>query len=263
MDAPPLITLTTDFGVGSAYVAAMKGVIYSICPAARIVDLTHAVPPQDVAAGARALADVAPLFPPGTIHVAVIDPGVGTERSIVYAEIAGQRLICPDNGLLTLLAAREKPRKIRAITERRWMRAEVSATFHGRDVMAPAAAHLAAGLDPEQLGPPHGDLVTLAFPGAEKVANSISGEVVSIDSFGNLVTNIKREMLEGVPTDDSVAITCDEHETRGIFTTYGDQPDLTLIALIGSTDALELAIVGESAAIMLGVRAGTPVTVAW
>lgn len=263
MPRVPFITLTTDFGPGSPYVGAMKGVILSICPDAKIVDLSHAIAPQNVRAGAVALADVAPLYPPGTIHVAVIDPGVGSDRAIVYAEIAEQRFVCPDNGLLTLLASREKPRKIRAITERRWMRTEVSATFHGRDIMAPAAAHLAAGVDPDELGPSHADLIHLEMPGAEKLANSISGEVASIDSFGNLVTNITRDMLADVPTDESVAVTCDEHETRGIFTTYADQPEMTLIALVGSTDLLELAIVGDSAAAMLGVKAGTPVTVSW
>ena len=259
----PIITLTTDFGASSPYVAAMKGVILSICPAARIVDLTHAIAPQDVRQGARALADVAPLFPAGTIHVAVVDPGVGTKRAIVYAEIGEQRYVCPDNGLLTQLASREKPRKIRTVSDVRWMRSEVSATFHGRDVMAPAAAHLAAGVDPDELGPPRDELNSLDMPGAEKVANSISGEVTSIDSFGNLVTNISRDMLADVPTDEAVAIACDEHETRGIFATYGDQPAMTLIALIGSTDMLEIAIVGDSAAMMLGVAVGMPVTVTW
>ena len=259
----PIITLATDFGVGSPYVAAMKGVILSLCPAARIVDLSHAIPPQDVRQGAIVLAETTPLFPAGTIHVAVVDPGVGTERAIVYAEIGEQRYVCPDNGLLSRLASREKPRKIRSIVDPRWMRQPVSATFHGRDVMAPAAARLAAGLDPDELGPPLAELTRLALPGAKNVANSISGEVVSIDSFGNLVTNIGRDMLAAVPTDETVSVTCDDHETRGIFRTYADQPEMTLIALIGSNDALELAIVGDSAAIMLGVKVGTPVVVAW
>lgn len=263
MDEAPLITLTTDFGVGSPYVAAMKGVILSLCPAARIVDISHAIAPQNVCQCAIVLADVTPHFPPGTIHVAVVDPGVGTNRAIVYAEIAGQRYICPDNGLLTRLANREAPRKMRAVVDARWRLSHVSATFHGRDVMAPAAAYVAGGLDPDELGPPLEKLVLLEFPGAIKVANSISGEVISIDSFGNLVTNITQEMLAGVPTDDSVSIVCDEHETRGVFRTYADQPAMTLIALVGSNGCLELAIVGDSAAIMLGVSVGTPVVVAW
>lgn len=259
----PLITLTTDFGEGSPYVAAMKGVILSINPEARVVDVSHAVPPQDIRQGAIVLGDVTPLFPAGTIHVAVVDPGVGTSRHIVYAEIAAHRYVCPDNGLLSRLASRQKPSKLRCITADQWFRRPVAPTFHGRDVMAPVAAHLTLGLDPDALGPPLTELTTLDWPGAAKVANRIDGQMTSIDSFGNLVTNISREMLEGVPRGESVAITCDEHETHGIFTAYAEQPPMTLIALVGSSGMLELAIVDDSAAIMLGVKAGTPVEVRW
>jgi S-adenosylmethionine hydrolase len=259
----PLITLTTDFGASSPFVAAMKGVILSLNPAARIVDITHAIPPQDIRAGAIALADITPLFPAGTIHIAVVDPGVGTARRIIYAEIGAQRYVCPDNGLLTRLAAREKPSKIKCITAEQWFRQPVAPTFHGRDIMAPVAAQLSLGLDPDLLGPPLTELVELDWPGATKVAHRIDGEVTTIDSFGNLVTNISRDMLAGVPTDESVTVACDEHETQGIFTTYADQPPMTLIALVGSTDMLELAIVDDSAAIMLGVKVGTPVQVWW
>ena len=260
---PPLITLTTDFGASSPYVAAMKGVILSINPQARIVDLTHAIPPQDIRQGAIALADVSPLFPAGTIHVAVVDPGVGTARKIIYVEFGPQRYVCPDNGLVSRLAARQLPSKMRSITADQWFRRPVAPTFHGRDVMAPVAAHLSLGLDPDLLGPPLTELATLDWPGATKVANRIEGSVTSIDSFGNLVTNITREMLAGVPTDQSVTVACDDHETQGIFAAYADQPPMTLIALVGSTDCLELAIVDDSAKIMLGVKVGTSVEVRW
>jgi S-adenosylmethionine hydrolase len=258
-----IITLTTDFGAGSPYVAAMKGVILSINSAAHIVDVTHSIPPQDIRAGASALADVTPLFPAGAIHVAVVDPGVGTARKIVYAEITGQCYIGPDNGLFSRLASRQKPSKIRSITAEKWFRRPVAPTFHGRDIMAPVAAHLSLGLDPDLLGPPHPELATLDWPGATKVANRIDGEVTAIDSFGNLVTNISREMLAGVPTDQSVTVACDEHETQGIFTAYAEQPAMTLIALVGSNNLLELAIVNDSAAMMLGAKVGTPVQVRW
>ncbi len=263
MSHAPIITLTTDFGEGSPYVAAMKGVILSINPVARIVDVSHAISPQDVRQGALALADATPLFPPGTIHVAVVDPGVGTSRKILYAEIAQQRYVCPDNGLLSRLARRHRPTKMRSITADEWFRRPVAPTFHGRDVMAPVAAHLSLGLDPDELGPPLEELATLDWPGAAKVANRIDGQVTAIDSFGNLITNISREMLAGTPTDESVTVVCDEHETQGIFQTYGEQPPMTLIALIGSSDMLELAIVGDSAKIMLGVGVGAPVVVTW
>ncbi len=263
MSNAPLITLTTDFGEGSPYVAAMKGVILSINPAVRIIDVTHAIPPQDVRRGAIVLDEVTPLYPPGTLHIAVVDPGVGTSRQIVYAEIGDHRYLGPDNGLFSRLAARLKPTKIRAITEERLFRRPVAPTFHGRDIMAPVAAHLTLGVDPDSLGPPVAALVALEWPGARKVANRIEGQVTAVDSFGNLVTNISREMLAGVATDETVGVLCDEHETRGNLQAYAEQPPMTLIALIGSNDFLEIAIVDDSAAIMLGVGVGAPVHVQW
>lgn len=267
--AIPLITLTTDFGEGSVYVAEMRGVILSINQSAHIVDLTHAVPPQDIRSGALALANASPRFPAGTLHIGVIDPGVGTEREILYAEIGVQRYICPDNGLLSRLAEEFGPPKLTAITNERWFRKPVSRTFHGRDVMAPVAAQLSLGLDPGKLGSPRTHFTKIEWPGAAKVAESgergnvIEGVVESIDSFGNLITNITRPMLAGAPAGDSVSIVCDEHETHGIFQAYGDQPPMTLVALIGSSDRLELAIVDDSAKMMLGVAVGAPVVVKW
>ena len=261
--AGPIITLTTDFGADSPYVAAVKGVIFSIHAEVTLVDITHAIPPQDIDAAAWALVDVTPRFPAGTIHVVVVDPGVGSERKIVCAEIDRQIYVAPDNGVLSRLAARANPTKIFTVADPRHWLADVSATFHGRDIMAPVAARLALGLAPEELGPPHGELVQLDGPEVRILASTIEGEVTAIDSFGNLVTNITTEMLEGVPVDDRVGISCDDHETRGIFTTYSDQPEMTLIALVGSSGRLELAIVGDSAAIMLGVREHTPVLLKW
>jgi S-adenosylmethionine hydrolase len=260
---PMIVTLTTDFGVSSPYVAAMKGVILSINPTVTIIDLTHSVPPQDITAGVLALGDTALLFPPGTIHIAVVDPGVGTSRAIIYAEIAGHRFICPDNGLLTRLAERHPPTKIIRIVEEQFFRQPVSSTFHGRDIMAPVAAHLSLGLAPERLGPPLAEIKQLCQPGVERMANKIQGQVVTVDSFGNLITNITREMLADAPHDESVTVRCDEHETLGIFNAYGEQPPMTLVALIGSNDCLEIAIVDDSAKIMLGVGVGAPVEVCW
>lgn len=258
-----IVTLTTDFGPSSPYVAAMKGAMLSINRGLQIVDLTHSIAPQKIADGAMALAGAALAFPPGTFHVVVVDPGVGTERSIVYAEIAGHRFICPDNGLLTRLANRQPPTKIIEVTNRQYFRPTVSATFHGRDIMGPVAAHLSLGLNPNLLGAPLLELRKLDLPDARRMANRIEGQVISVDSFGNLITNITREMLAGVPTDESVTVRCDEHETHGIFQTYADQPPMTLVALIGSNDQLEIAIVEDSAQIMLGVGKGSPVEVRW
>ena len=241
----------------------MKGVILSINPEVRLIDITHAIRPQQVREGAQVLAETTPLFPPDSIHVAVIDPGVGTNRQIVYVEFPWGKYVCPDNGSLSRLADRAEPTMMVTVTAEQFFRERVSTTFHGRDIMAPVAAQLSLGLDPAELGPSHQSLTKLDWRGAEKVANQITGEIVSVDSFGNLVTNISREMLADVPNDDSVAIRCDDHETRSIFATYADQPPMTLVAVIGSNDQLELAIVNDSAKIMLGVEVGTPVEVVW
>jgi S-adenosyl-L-methionine hydrolase (adenosine-forming) len=261
--APPIITLLTDFGVGSPYVAQMKGAILTLNPHAVLIDVTHGIPPQNIVAGGWVLLEVADSFPPGSIHVAVVDPGVGTERTIVYAEIAGRHYIAPDNGLLGRLAARTKPSRIVTLTQRRFWHERVSATFHGRDIMAPVAARLSLGLDANELGEQRQGLVELPEPEVRILPNKIVGQVRSIDSFGNLVTDITSDMLAGAPTDESVQIHCDEHETQGIFRTYSDQPEMTLMALVGSSGFLELAIVGDSAALMLGVGVGTPVTIKW
>lgn len=263
MSASALITLTTDFGADSPYVAAMKGVILSINPAASIVDVTHSVPPQDVRRGALVLDEATPWFPDGTIHVAVVDPGVGSSRRILYAQFGQQHYIAPDNGLLSRLALRHPASRMISLEAPEFWLPRVSATFHGRDIMAPAAARLSQGLSPERLGPPTTDFFKLVWPEVVILPRRIQGSVESIDSFGNLVTDVTEQMLADVPRDERVKIACDEHETLGIFRTYADQPPATLMALVGSHGKLELAIVGDSAAAMLGIRAGTPVVVSW
>lgn len=259
----PLITLTTDFKTGSAYVAALKGVILSINPDVGIVDITHDIPPQDIHQGALAMAEATPRFPLGSIHVGVVDPEVGTQRGLIYATIGGRHYVAPDNGLLDRLASNRIPDKIIALSEPQFWQPQISSTFHGRDIMAPVAAHLSLGIRPEQLGTSQPELVRLDWPEVRIVPGKVTGSIQSIDSFGNLVTDITDEMLVDVPHDESVSIRCDEHQTQGIFDTYADQPQMTLIALIGSQGNLELAIVGDSAKMMLGVSIGTPVTVSW
>ncbi len=258
-----IITLTTDFGTGSPYVAAMKGVILSIDPAATIVDLTHDVPAQDVRYAAVVLDSVCPRFPKDTIHVAVVDPGVGTDRAIVYARMGGQQFIAPDNGLLSRLAERNPPEQLIRLTEREFWLPEVSHTFHGRDIMAPVAAHLACGVPPERLGAPHPQLVTISWLTVHRDQRRVEGAVEQVDSFGNLVTNISVDMLAGRPTDERACIICNIYETFGIYRTYAEQPPGTLVALIGSSGQLELAVVGDNAARRLGIDVGALVIVAW
>lgn len=258
-----IISLTTDFGIGSPYIAEMKGVIYSINPNATIVEISHAVAAQDIRQGALVLQNATCRFPADTIHVAVIDPGVGTQRDIVYAQFGSQRYIAPDNGLLDRLAAEETPSRMVALSNPQYWLPEVTSTFHGRDIMAPAAAHLSLGLDPAELGDEKSELVRLHWPEVQVVPNKVTGSIQSIDSFGNLITDITEEMLAAAPRDDSVLVQCDDHQTNGIFMTYADQPSMTLIAVIGSGGQLELAVVDDSAKMMLGVAVGTPVTISW
>ena len=194
-----IITLTTDFGSGSHYAAAMKGVILSINPAATIVDFSHDVPPQDIRRAALLLDDAADWFPADTIHVAVVDPGVGTDRAIVYARIGRQQFVAPDNGLLSRLAARTPPSKMVQVTDPAYWLERVSTTFHGRDIMAPVAAHLALGLDPDRLGPPFERLTTIDWPEPRQRPDRLDGAVIEIDAFGNLITNLTADMLPAGP----------------------------------------------------------------
>ena len=258
-----IITLTTDFGAGSPYTAAMKGVMLSINPDATLVDLTHEVPAQDIDAGAVVLDDAAAWFPGETIHVAVVDPGVGTERAIVYARIGTQHYIAPDNGLLSRLTVRAPASKLIRLANREYWLEKISATFHGRDIMAPVAAHLSLGVAPEQFGPPVDELVQLDLPRVKQTPLRLEGQIQKVDSFGNLVTNITSDMLVGRPTDERVCIVCNIYETWGIYRTYAEQLDGMFVALVGSSDHVELALVGDNAAKRLGIQVGMPVVVSW
>lgn len=256
-----LITLTTDFGTGSPYVAQMKGVILSLCREVDLVDLSHAIKPQNVREGAVELADAAPRFPAGTIHVAVVDPGVGTGRRIVYAEIGEQRYVAPDNGLLSLLARRDSPQRIFALENPRYWLPQVSPTFHGRDIMAPVAAHLARSLAPAELGPPQGGLVMLDWPELQRSADGIVGEVLCVDSFGNLITNIDFDELEALGHPAGLVIECGGHQIRGVVQTYAAALAGELVALIDSQGRLEIALVEGSAARELRIEPGEAVVV--
>jgi len=257
----PLITLTTDFGQGSPYVAQIKGAILSGCREVDLVDVTHAVGPQNVREAAVVLADATPRFPAGTIHLAVVDPGVGTQRRLVYAEIGQQRYLAPDNGLLTLLAHKSPPTRIVALANRRYWAAEPSSTFHGRDILAPVAAHLARGVDPADLGPPLETLVLLNIPQPMRSAGSVAGEVLYVDSFGNLITNIGRDDLELLGDLARLSIECAGRSLPGLVPTYASAGDGQLVALVDSQSRLEIALVGGHAAGELGAGVGTAVRV--
>lgn len=257
-----IVTLTTDFGPSGRYVAQLKGVLYSRAEGVTVVDLSHNIPPQNVAAAAALLEQSVAYWPDGTVHLAVVDPGVGTDRAIVAIDALGQRFVGPDNGLFGWLTGRVEA--MVALSRERLDAAGTSQTFHGRDVMAPAVALLAGGIDLAELGNPHDELVTLPRLDVPDVFESrVEGFVVEVDHYGNLITNIPIETLEDAPHGDRLRVSLDEHETLGLWQTYADQPPQTLIALVGSTGMVELAIVNGSAAAMLTARVGDAVVIDW
>ncbi|NLF70115.1 MAG: SAM-dependent chlorinase/fluorinase [Candidatus Anammoximicrobium sp.] len=256
-----IISLTTDFGAGSPYVGQMKGVILSIHPQAVLVDITHDIAPQDVRQGALVLEDVAPRFPEGSIHVAVVDPGVGTDRRLLAAEIGRRYYVAPDNGLLGRLLSRDPAARVVALAQREFWLPNVSATFHGRDVMAPVAAHLSRGTGLEDLGEAWNQPVQLAWSEATVERNRLQGEIIAIDRFGNLITNIPQDLLATVRTADAVTVQCGGRTMAGIIAAYGQRDPGSLVALVGSSQRLEVAVVNGNAAVELRAGVGDPVSV--
>ena len=256
-----LITLTTDFGSGSSYVAQMKGVILSLCREVDLVDISHAIGPQNIREGAVVLADAAPRFPAGTIHVAVVDPGVGTGRPLLHARIGQQRYLAPDHGLLSLLARGERPQTLRALENNRYWLPETSHTFHGRDILAPVAAQLALGVDPDELGPPLSSLHMLDWPQPQRSQRGVTGEVLYVDSFGNVITNLVRDDVAAAGNAARLIVSCAGRTIRGLVPTYAAAAPQELVALFDSQGRLELAIVQGNAAHELAVTPGAPVTV--
>lgn len=249
-----IITFTTDFGTDSPYVAQMKGAALAIAPDVRLVDITHAVEPQSVAMGALLLSEVACRFPQGTIHVSVIDPGVGTERPILAAQIGEWRFVAPDNGLWTLLLRRFPLGQVVQLDNPEYWNAEIATTFHGRDIMAPVAAHLARGVPLSHLGRPAIVEHSLDWPEATGTAERVEGRIVAADSFGNLLTNIGEDDLATM-ADRKVFVSVGAHRSIPFVTTYGDAPSGSLVALIGSSGHLEIALVNGSAASTLELPA--------
>ena len=250
----PIISLTTDFGLTDPFVGILKGVVLGICPEAVVVDVTHGLPPGDVAAGALALEGARPYFPAGTFHVAVVDPGVGTDRLAVCVRTHREFYVAPDNGLLSFLPASDIC-EIRVLQNPTFQLQPVSPTFHGRDVFAPAAAHLAAGVPLEAFGPRVDELKRLAFPRAGRVGEEVRGEVVGFDHFGNAVTSLReRDYPEG-------AFTVEVNTQSLVFaTTYGLVPPGFGLALTGSTGRLEVCVREGSAREVYRLRAGDRVT---
>lgn len=259
--ARPCIAFLTDFGTRDYYVGAMKGVALGICPDATLIDLTHEIPPHDIAAGALELAAACPYFPPGTIFVAVVDPGVGTARRAVAAEAGGHLFVAPDNGLLTRVFQTRPPVAVVEIADPRFARETTSRTFDGRDRFAPAAAWLATGVTLQALGPAIDSWQRLAVDAPRISSDGIDGDVCRIDRFGNLITNIDRSTFDRVIAGRPVVVTVGDTRVTAIVATYADVAPTAVCALFGSTGHLEVAVNGGSAAERLQLARGARVTV--
>lgn len=255
----PVLSLTTDFGLKDGYVGTMHAVILSICPAARIVDLSHEITPHDVREAAFVLYKAYPFFPSGTVHVVVVDPGVGSERRAIAVQTRHAYFVAPDNGVLSYVLAREHPLKQVQLTNRAFWLSPLSHTFHGRDIFCPVAAHLAQGVSLDQVGTPIERLTLFPMPEPEQRADgSLLGHVLYVDRFGNLITDVRAEALAG---HDRVRVAIAGRRIEGLSATYADVGAGELVALIGSEGHLEIARREGSAAETLSAHIGTELLV--
>ena len=253
----PLITLTTDFGLSDHYVGVMKGVILSICPRARIVDISHGVGAFEIAEAAFTISQAYRYFPRGTVHVVVVDPGVGTSRRPILAQAAGQSFIAPDNGVLSMIYAREK-HKVRAISGVRYFLQPVGNTFHGRDIFAPVAAHLAGGVAPARFGKAIAYYLRLDFDKPARTGRRTwTGAILKVDRFGNIVTNfpvedfpdLGKRAFEMAAGPQRIGVLAHHYAERG-----SGEPFL----IVGSAGYYEISVGQASAAKLLGCAAGAP-----
>ncbi len=259
--ARPVVALLTDFGTRDHYAGTMKGVVLGICPEATLVDLSHDIPAHDVLTAALELAAAYRYFPAGTIFLVVVDPGVGSVRRGLAAEAGDYRFVAPDNGVLTAVFAEARPRRIVELTERRYARPTVSKTFEGRDRFAPAAAFLAKGVDLSALGRSAGDCHRLEIPAPAATDTEIAGEVLRVDRFGNLVTNIDHRLFDAFAQAGPLEIVAGAHDIPRLVATYSEVAAGDACALFGSSDHLEIAVNAGSAAERLGLSRGAAVVV--
>ena len=258
----PILTLTTDFGIKDGFVGTLKGVIWGICPEAQIADISHTITPQNILEGAFALWRAYSFFPAGTVHIAVIDPGVGTQRRPIAARLGAHYFVAPDNGLLTpILEDAEKngwPVEIVHTNNPKYWLPDISRTFHGRDIFAPVGAHLAKGIALTELGPAITDPVRLVMPKPEKTASGWRAHITVIDVFGNLTTDLPATSLT---REENILFRLRGREVRGLVASYGHNNPGDLIALVDSENCIEIAVVNGSAAQTLGAQTGDIVEV--
>ena len=257
---PRIITLITDFGTADTYAGVMKGVILSGSPMAAVVDITHEIAPQDVRGACFALLTAYSWFPKRTIHLVVVDPGVGSERRPLIIETKEYFFVGPDNGVFTPVLAGPGVKAVYEITDSASFLPAVSATFHGRDIFAPVAARLSKGVRPSQIGAPISDYVLLDWPQPVPVkAGAAQGEILHIDRFGNLITNFSRKYVRELTGGGDFYLRCDGRSIKQMVPAYAYAKPGQLCYVFGSTDFLEIAVANGSAAALLKARRGDPV----
>jgi S-adenosylmethionine hydrolase len=242
--ARPIITLLTDFGWGDGHIGAMKGVILQINPACQIIDLAHQVTSHDVMGAALVLGQTYAFYPPGTIHLVIVDPGVGSARKPLVLKTKDYLFVGPDNGCFTLVLKQEQDVQAYELVDKRFRLARVSQTFHGRDIFAPAAANLSLHIAPEEMGPAidSADLTRLAIPAPLLDGKSLLGKVIRVDSFGNLLTNISQEDLRKFAPDGVIEIEIKGERIKGLKRSYAEGKAGEIICLWGSTGLLEICL---------------------
>lgn len=255
------ITLVTDFGARDSYVGTMKGVILRINPSATIVDITHLIQPQDLMEASLVLENCFRFFPVGTVHVLVVDPGVGTRRRAIVVDTPDYLFVGPDNGVFSRIFSSQLPYEVREIRNESFLLPQISDTFHGRDIFSPVAAYLSRGVLPEEMGPVVTDPVRRDPPQPGVWQDQITGEVIHIDSFGNIITNVSREVFEMVMKGRRFRIMVNGKAIERISHSYLDVEKGKALALFGSMDMLEIAIHGGRADRRIGAGKGDPIQI--
>lgn len=266
MKRQPLITLTTDFGLSDHFVGTMKGVMLNINPLVQFVDISHHIAPQDILDGSVTLALAYPYFPEDAIHLAIVDPGVGSERRAIIARVGRRLFVAPDNGLLSPVYERENAVEVWHVTAERYFLKPVSNTFHGRDVFAPVAAWLSKGVEPEKFGQEIADYVKLASPKPVLMAGgAVRGAVIKVDQFGNLITNIGAAEAPALfaPRPPAFRVSINQHTVRKLHTSYSTGESAEIFLIAGSSGFLEIAQNRASAAKALGAKQGAQVVLSW